>query len=499
MIQKVSSLNYIATDRIPINKIGLGMLILCVLAGVLFIRVFPLVIVLSILTIFTVIALANPRTGLIIAIIALPISQDWIRFSLFNFNITFSYMFASILFFAWITRRIIGRERSRIVRLPVYPPMITFLFANVISDMLSSSPLIGIKNIIKIIYYLILFMLIANIIVTEQDLNRVVRSWFLSNVFFSLIALAIYLSPFEIPSSWTIDFSSNIISSTISEVKADKSMDSGNLKVNRLALGFGSGWVDSAIFPMVGILFIACLWLQRAAIVRIKKKYVVIMLLLIIVLLVSYTRGGWLATLAGLGMLLMFERRNPRLIIIVLGLFLIVIIAPSVIVGRFHGIFGGEESARVGRLVLWSETWGYIQQNPFFGIGPAMISSYLNPFAVALGWARIDSVVLPHNVWLTFWAETGTIGFFILIWLLFTTIQPAIVTLKKTLKTPQALYSETLLVLTIAAVVFGIFTNRLADWFWVLLALLSVSNRLAILKSANSPIGLSNKYQQNFK
>ena len=471
----------LTVNRVPVGKLGLllGVPVLFVLVGALSAQMPAVVIGLCILVPFSLLALANPRDGLIIAIIALPITQGWIGVVVAGFTITFSYLFTAILVCAWMTSRALSREKSKLVRLPLYPPMIAFLVANVISVVLSPAPVIGIKHIVKIVYYLLLFVLIANLIVSDKDLIRLIRAWLFSAVVFSLVALVIYFSPSAPPSSWTIELSSNPSSPTVVELKTQKSMPFGNSEVNRLALGFGTGWVESAIFPMIGILLTVSALLQRGDPMRHKGLYLVAALLLTVALLLTYSRGGWLATLAGLGVLLALERRNPRLLLIAVLLLAIVMVVPSSIADRFRQIFG-EEASRRGRIMLWQETWNYILQNPVFGIGPGMTLLYLAPFAYAMGWASLDSIVQSHNVFLTFWAETGTVGFVMLLWLQFASIRPALAAWQVVSGAQQTLILRALLANVAAAIVFGIFTNRLADWFWVLLALLAVASRLSL-------------------
>jgi O-antigen ligase len=203
------------------------------------------------------------------------------------------------------------------------------------------------------------------------------------------------------------------------------------------------------------------------------------LILLVITLLLTHARGGWLATLAGLITLLILAKKKLRILTVVILIFLILMVMPRSVENRLGQIFGGTESSRHGRIVLWQETFKYILQKPIFGIGPGMLTTYLTPFASARRWATADSIVLPHNVFLTYWAETGTFGLLILLWLLFKSIKFALKAWRIVQKTQQGYFIIILLAVAVAAVVFGVFTNRLADWFFVILAVLAVASRLS--------------------
>jgi O-antigen ligase len=455
-------------------RVYFGVLIVLIFAGLVWEPISLIAAALCILFLFSIIALSNPQTGLIIAIMLLPVSQDWIRIQVFNANVTLSYLLTTILFTIWMSRRNLRREKRSLVRLSLYIPMIAFLIVNMISVVLSTEPETGIKNIIKLIYYFVLFLLIANLILSYEDLFRLIRSWFFSTIVFSLVAICFFISPYMPPSDWIIDLSKMIMVAT-------RPLKSGQDGLNRLALGFGTGWVESAIFPMIGILVMMCASFRQVKLNRLKGLNLAFVLLLVTTLLLTYSRGGWISTLTGLSIILLLTKAGIRRLLLIISIIIaIFFLAPSSMIDRFLLIPEGD----ISRTTLWEESWNFLLQRPLFGIGPAMISSYLAPFAATLGWAEVDSTVLPHNVFLTYWVEIGTIGFLVLLWLIFSTIGSAIKARQVLLSTrPEWVFVlEMLLAIMAAMIVFGVTTIRYADWFWVFLALLSVANRLAFVK-----------------
>src|SRR4030042_2389840 len=79
----------------------------------------------------------------------------------------------------------------------------------------------------------------------------------------------------------------------------------------------------------------------------------------------------------------------------------------------------GDRSSLASRTIIWESAVLMIQNNPLFGIGPGNFQNkyleYQKYFPPYLEW----SVPQPHNLFMTFWLESGLVGLIGFIWILF--------------------------------------------------------------------------------
>lgn len=119
-------------------------------------------------------------------------------------------------------------------------------------------------------------------------------------------------------------------------------------------------------------------------------------------LVVTYSRGSWVAFLAGLVVVGVLQ--SPRLIPLVLGLAAVVVLSVAPVTGRILEIRPEQEVAGVeGNSLAWRfDHWGTVTRladaSPIIGIGPKM-TQYVT-----------DSAKVPHNDYLRAYVETGILG-----------------------------------------------------------------------------------------
>lgn len=117
------------------------------------------------------------------------------------------------------------------------------------------------------------------------------------------------------------------------------------------------------------------------------------------------------------------------------------------------------------RLNMWGETVEMLKMHPILGAGLANYQTAVRPWHI-LKWAEI--YLYPHNVFITFWSETGLFGLFAFIWLI-------ILFFKKTTanytRLSKALIASMLIILIHGLVDVPYFKNDLSVIFWTLLGL----------------------------
>lgn len=117
------------------------------------------------------------------------------------------------------------------------------------------------------------------------------------------------------------------------------------------------------------------------------------------------------------------------------------------------------------RLNMWGETVEMLKTHPILGAGLANYQTAVAPWHI-LKWAEI--YLYPHNLFITFWSETGILGLAAFIWLI-------ILFLKKTTanytRLSKVLIASILIILIHGLVDVPYFKNDLAVIFWTILGL----------------------------
>lgn len=89
---------------------------------------------------------------------------------------------------------------------------------------------------------------------------------------------------------------------------------------------------------------------------------------------------------------------------------------------KFRQLFNvsGQSSSAV-RLQVWTVAERFIEEHPFFGIGPGRFQElYAERATQILGKVPYDMPMLhPHNLFLMFWLSTGVLGLIAFLWLIF--------------------------------------------------------------------------------
>ena len=167
------------------------------------------------------------------------------------------------------------------------------------------------------------------------------------------------------------------------------------------------------LLPML-ILAIACIFYKKNTFI-IRCLLGIITILTAGVLIFSEVRGVWLAGLATyLLFLLVWRKRDKKLIafscVVALMIALCFWINPE-LMARLRSIADMGFNANYERIYMWQSAWRMFVENPFVGLGFGQFQHfyttdyhYLMPMSKEPGFAH------PHNVLMTFLAETGFVG-----------------------------------------------------------------------------------------
>ena len=129
----------------------------------------------------------------------------------------------------------------------------------------------------------------------------------------------------------------------------------------------------------------------------------------------SLTRSAWLASAAGITLVVLVRRRRLLLAYLpVIGLF--IVFAPLVWVGRALSIADPSDASNYDRICMARAGLRMMDERPFFGIGPELVKRrygiYREPTA-----PRLETPHL-HNAFLQLGAERGLVSLVAFLWLL---------------------------------------------------------------------------------
>lgn len=129
-----------------------------------------------------------------------------------------------------------------------------------------------------------------------------------------------------------------------------------------------------------------------------KAGIIFLSILLIAALLSTFSRGGWLGFLAGIGLLIVLLRKYKIGLIVVGSFFSFLFFLPQL---RERLLFTFSELGDTDRFAIWQGAWAIIKENPILGKGLGTFMDYFPQYTNGLG------IQYAHNCYLQIWAETG--------------------------------------------------------------------------------------------
>lgn len=199
---------------------------------------------------------------------------------------------------------------------------------------------------------------------------------------------------------------------------------------------------------------------------RLAQKILLIIIIITGILAIIFAQStGAIIALAGTAILFGLANKKTRpwtfgaMIIFAIIFFTSPLKQPFANEVLFQGVSGQL------RLNMWGETVEMLKTHPILGAGLANYQTAVRPWHI-LRWAEI--YLYPHNIFITFWSETGLFGLIAFLWLI-------ILFFKKTIFSRTVL-ARVLIASMIIILIHGIvdvpyFKNDLSVIFWTLLGL----------------------------
>jgi Flp pilus assembly protein TadD/O-antigen ligase len=230
-------------------------------------------------------------------------------------------------------------------------------------------------------------------------------------------------------------------------------------------------------------------------------------------LLLTNSRGGWLATAVGLGVLAWLQRPWKGRGKLVMGVGVVLVL--SGILGkawlerapgqslyaalvrsaaqakeRALSSFDTEHFSVSQRLLIWQDTWGLIEDRGLLGVGPGNYEFMLPAYRTVKRHRAWEELIgnrphMPyhaHNEYLEFWAESGLFGLGAMLWLLGTLLWMGRGFLARQQDRPRRMLTSSCLAGLAATLVHSLFSFNLQDptsalHFWLLGGLMVALNR----------------------
>jgi O-antigen ligase len=148
-----------------------------------------------------------------------------------------------------------------------------------------------------------------------------------------------------------------------------------------------------------------------------KKKFILFLtfFILLVAELLTFSRGGYLGMIAGIGAVIILGWRfisfNKKVLLGIISVILIlfIVFAAQPVLNRFISIADLSEGSNLGRLAIWQEATEVWQNNFFWGTGLGNYSIEIDPAA------GYRAPIYAHNAYLDIATEMGV--FALIVWL----------------------------------------------------------------------------------
>jgi O-antigen ligase len=207
----------------------------------------------------------------------------------------------------------------------------------------------------------------------------------------------------------------------------------------------------------------------------------------LVALILTFTRGAWVGSLAGMAAVIGLWLRNRWLKATNLLFVLALVVAAGSALLPLSGLMlvrwqGTEADSLAVRRNLGTASLEMIQQEPIFGIGWDNFAQKAPDYGVGLSWEREGAIHKAHNLYLAIASEAGIPGLILFMGLLVAVLCVGWDTLRRNDPWSEALAAGILgsfvAVLVHGLVAWGLLTYAVFPLFWVLVGLLVALNRL---------------------
>ncbi|MFH1173100.1 MAG: O-antigen ligase family protein [bacterium] len=339
----------------------------------------PFKIILSIILVYVfIIALINNLFGLFLLLLIRPIldvytNQPIASFGYLSINLA-SLLAILTLIFAGL---VVLKHKERIKSLPIFKPILLFLFITLISIFFSLKSMMGLIEWVRLLSIFALYGLGYFLITDKKDLFNLIKVISLS------ILLPVILAFYQFFTKTGISIPADDIYNRIYGTFAHPNLLAFYLLIP-LFLGIWLAFKNKLKLPNPFWLFLAVLYA--------------------VVLTLTYTRGAWLAFLITLVIIGLAQYR--KLLIITLGIIFIAYLAIQPLQIRINDIISPSSYGSVQwRYDLWQDSLDYAKNKPLMGYGTGTSTEIIIE-------ERGPELGSPHahNDYLKILLENGVIG-----------------------------------------------------------------------------------------
>ncbi|PIS42138.1 MAG: hypothetical protein COT24_04960 [Candidatus Kerfeldbacteria bacterium CG08_land_8_20_14_0_20_40_16] len=407
------------------------------------------------------------RTDLGIAVIIILLPSYLVRFEILGIPATLLELMILLLFLAWLTKKQFFLKAEKTVFSQFWWLTLLFLLSAVLAIFISPD-LRAALGIFKAYFLepLLFFLVLINTIRSSQQTKLILGAIGISALFVSIIALWQYLNLLPSYEPWISEFPKRV--SSIFEYP------------NAVGL----------FLAPIAVLFLGILLLAHPVDnfknkkLKSKTRHFILGVIIfsLLAIIFSFSRGAILGILAGVIFFSFFSRYKKWIwAILALGIALALIIPQSRTL--IYEIVTFQDVSSDVRTVLWQGTWNLLKDRPLQGAGLAGFPTIYDQYRLI---KHTELLLYPHNIIFNFWTELGLAGLIIFIWLIVKFFSQGI-KFKKVRLTLNSSFSFSLpLVLLgtmIAVLVYGLvdvpyFKNDLSVFFWLLIGLLVVVERI---------------------
>jgi len=452
---------------------------------------------------FVSICIVNLYAGFVLYVILLPLTQAnfIVRFGLFD--ISPSYIFGSVLIVVWFCQRYLKKKRNEeIITGQLRMAMAAFILAFIISIVFSPLPILGIKELVKHVFFLAIVILGVDLINTERKSFYLMKWWFISICIFVGWCLLLFILRIPPLPCYLFDHKEGLLFSVTKIEYLESYRIASGIAYRNLYVGLGNNPDKLAGLSFIGI-FLGLGLMQYTR--RMKLVYVFLIVILIIGLFLTYTRSAWLVTPLGILWLLYktSQKGSKKSHLILLLLVLISLVSAIFLIAPLHSrifvTFEITDGSEYNRQAMWNYLWAIIEQNPVKGVGPGVVSKTLAQFAFV---QKISDVLedkySAHNVVLTIWAELGTLGLLSFVCLIYIGLFAKGKSLENTNKDARYMVLvESIRAALLAWSLFMCFHPESTPWFWTMLGLaIGMGTRVRPSKTAEPSVALSQAFYQ---
>ncbi|MFC1645279.1 O-antigen ligase family protein [Patescibacteria group bacterium] len=388
----------------------------------------------------------NTKKFIYLTILLIPFY--WVRFLIFNTPTNLVEVLIILTSLTWFIENIHNLKKVFKNSLDIFTLFLSFIFLGLVVATIFNDNIQAGLGIIK--GWLILPLLFAFIVQREarnrQDMLSVLKYIYLSGIVVTVISLTSYFF-----NGLTYD--------------------------NRLrGLYLSPNFLSMYLSP-VFIIGFWDLFVSNLHIFKTKTARITIFLAMLVTLFLTYSYAAWLAIILSVTITLSIKKLSTqalRKILTALFLVGILLFFSQISNQKFLDIITfNERSSLSSRMMIWKSTLKIINDNWLIGIGPGNFQptylSYQKYFTPYLEWA----VPHPHNIFAAFWLNSGLLGFFSFLILIYIWVKTLF---KKIKKDTTASTFSLFLCIILYILMHGIFDttywkNDLSIIFWIIFSL----------------------------